>query len=268
MPNEFAALEKVTGKVSGIAGKVKQWSENLKWDAPSQFGEQNPFKGTKNLKVLNQKYTEILKTTHENNRPQLNVYYLEQRILIIENFVKMLNLIKQDYLKVKAKKAELKITDAEPDERLSGKEFFEKYVNAEGKVDPKKPQQTQQQTTQPTQNQSTAESAEVKSVRDYEKELNSDLKTLLTEFGVYKEYAMNDVYLKNKVDFITRLSTGLKISLNNQRTKLDKYKEEVRTNKRFPKKQKEQKPETETVKTKDSYLTADNRKIIKVKIKK
>lgn len=102
MPNEFEGLEKVASSAQKIAARVIKWIGNLKWEEMSSLKVESPFKNIRNFKNLNEKYRDILEIQGARMRPKLNVFYLEQRKIILENTVKMLSVLKNDYEALKA----------------------------------------------------------------------------------------------------------------------------------------------------------------------
>lgn len=245
MPNEFSGLERVAGKVSNIASKVKGWVESISWDAPSEFGRDNPFKGIKNFEELNKSYLEIRQKYGQTQLSLVNMFYSSQREIIIKNFIALLKKMQAEYADVNQKKQELKMTDASI--KMSEKQFKKEFPNY----------------TAPTAPEAKKETAEEKAVVDRLKELDNDLKQILVTLGIYKQYSLSDTYIKNKPQFITELLASLNDSLTKQSEKTRLFKQEVETGKQLPKKPKE----STTVKQGDSSLNLNDKKTLRIKIK-
>jgi hypothetical protein len=223
MPNEFGAMERVAGKVSQVASRVVGWAKSVNWEAPVLFGKENPFKGIKSFTDLNTKYLEIRSQQGEPQLPLINMFYSSQRELIIANFIRILGKIKEEYSDALVKKEELKMTDATI--KMSPEQFKKQFPNLK---DPK------EAVAQPTV-QANQDTPEQKAVRDRLKELDNDLKQVLILLGVYKQFAVHTLYLKNKVGFIDSLLSDLSNSLTKQETKTRLYKQEVESGVKLPK---------------------------------
>lgn len=259
MPGEFEGLERATRQVASAASKVERWASGLTWEEPKQ--PNNPFKGIKNFDTLKEKYAELIVSDYAQKRSQLNVYYLQHLILINNNFIKALTIIYNDYKKLEARKQQSKTTDAEP-EKFTMEEFKNRFKFDEKTgefVDKNAPQQSgQTKTQQPSAN------------AELQKELDANLKSLLQNFGFYRQALTDENYLNNKLEFIKKTASTIRRYITKYTKKLELYQQEVSTGKVIPKKEKVQQPQQaveEAPKTTDSNLTATNKKI-KLKIKK
>lgn len=254
---EFDALEKVVGKVKNIGSSVRKiasWIESAQWKAPENPFGKNLFSGTKNLVSLNKKYRELF-PQFEKNRSLLNYWYLSQRVVIMKNFIEGVDILQQSYIDLDRRKSIFEKEIKERPERVpTSKELLEEYVDpTTGQFDPNKKSKKKQQEE--------ADERMRKSFEELEKEINSELKTLLRELGILKEVLSDQNYMNDKIKFTGELRKNYETALKKTKDKLLLYEEEVRTGEE---KEKVQKSE-------DAFLSGNlnaRKKRIKFRIKK
>lgn len=254
---EFDALEKVVGKVKNIGSsvrKIERWIETSQWKAVENPFGKNLFSGIRNLVSLNKKYRELF-PQFKNNRSLLNYWYLSQRILIIKNFVKGLDILQQSYIDFDRRKSLFEKELQERSQRVpTSEELLEQFVDPRtGQFDPNKKSKKKQQEE--------ADERTKKSLEELEKEINSELRILLREFGILKEMLTDQDYMNNKIKFTGELRKKYEADLEKSENKLPLYEEEVRTGKKRKKVQKSD----------DAFLSGNlnaRDKRIKIRIKK
>jgi len=275
MPSEFEALEKVVGTIKNsgnIAKRILNWLESSQWEVPNEFGK-NPFAKIKSISQLDEKYKELVEEyARRNLRSLLNVFYLQQLILILENITEALELLENEFEKLKQLKLKLKINDAvgypnqkkdpyegdplnlTPEQIKKGEFPKDPRIKDPGK--PKDPDQSEE-----TSQSEEASQSDIKAAKEIEKELNDELITLLRAVGKYNVYRFDEIFRTDKIKFINQLKDYYSESLKTLRKKLELYKEEVKTGKQKKKVKKET----------DTYLEPNlknSNKKIKIKIKK
>jgi hypothetical protein len=275
MPSEFEALEKVVGTIKNsgnIAKRILNWLESSQWEVPTEFGK-NPFAKIKSITQLDEKYKELVEEyARKNLRSLLNVFYLQQLILILENITEALELLENEFEKLKQLKFRLKINDAvgypnqtkdpyegdplnlTPEQIQKGEFPKDPRIKDPGK--PKDPDQSEEDNSSEEASQS-----DIKAAKEIEKELNDELITLLRAVGKYNVYRFDEIFRTDKIKFINQLKGYYFESLKTLRKKLELYKEEVKTGKQKKKVKKET----------DTYLEPNlknSNKKIKIKIKK
>lgn len=278
MPSEFEALEKVvsTVKSSGnIVKRILNWLESSQWEIPSEFGK-NPFSKIKSFLELDSKYKNLVIDYEKRKlRSLLNVFYLEQLILIIKNVIEALDLLEDEFTKLKALKVKLKINDAvtfpnqkkQPYEgdplNLTPEQIQKGEFPDDPRIkDPNKNKETEKfEETEKPEETKKSNQLDIDRVKSIEKELTNELTTLLKAIGKYNLYRFDETLNSNKIEFINKLNIAYSKTLRTSRAKLDLYREEVRTGKIKPKVKKET----------DAYLSGnlnEGTKKIKIKIKK
>lgn len=254
---EFDALGKVVGKVKSIGSSVRKiagWIERAQWKAPENPFGKNLFSGIRNLVSLNKKYRELF-PQFKNNRSLLNYWYLSQRILIVKNFVEGLDILQQSYIDFDRRKSLFEKEIQERSQKIpTQRELLEQFVDPRtGQFDPNKKSTRQQQEE--------ADEKGKKALENLEAEINSELKTLLREFGILKEMLSDQDYMNNKIKFTGELRKKYEADLEKSKVKLPLYEEEVRTGKKREKVQKSD----------DAFLSGNlnaRDKRIKIRIKK